>query len=156
MEIGLERADEHCLGQHAAQRLDRREIRTVVCRGCGVHIAHSLKHRLGQLVRAVVPAAEDGFEADAVDFGNGADRAAVFVRHIGKEAANARFIVRHGLLFPAQRHAAPGIFIFIDRVVRTADTFHAAGGKDLLRGHIVELELQRRAAGVADENFHIV
>ena len=154
VEVRFKRTDKHRFREHGAQRLNGCKIRPVVRRSCGIHVAHSLQYGLGQLMHTVVSAAEHGFETNAVNIRNGADRAALGIRQIAKEAPDAGFVVRDGLLFLAQRYAARGVIVFIDCVVRAADALHTAGGEHLFGGHIVELEFKRGASGIADEYFH--
>ena len=155
VERGLKRADEQRVRQHRLELADGVQIRLVVRGRDEQIVAHGGKRLVVQLKHAVMPLGKHGLEADGADLGNVRKDALLFVQQVAEEERDAVLVARHREMvscdFLAGLHIAEGI----DGVRRTADALHLAGGVDGLFGHLVELELQRGAADIANKNLHI-
>ena len=155
VERGLERADEQRVRQHGLELADGVEIGLVVRGRDEQIVAHGGERLVVQLKHAVVTLGQHGLEADGADLGNVRENALLFVQQVAEEERDAVLVARHREVILGDLLAGFHIAEGIDRLGRAADALHLTGGVDGLFRHLVELELQRGTADIANKNLHI-
>ena len=155
VERGLKRADEQRVRQHRLELADGVQVRLVVRGRDEQIVAHGGKRLVVQLKHAVMSLGKHGLEADGADLGNVREDALLFVEQVPEEQRDAVLVARYREVILGDLLAGPHVAEGIDCLGRAADALHLAGGVDGLFGHLIELELQRGAADIANKNLHI-